>query len=61
MGSLTVHRKVSTVSMTPVRAHFNMASEIGRNVAPKIAFNFVILVYQLTNLNDIIIGKIVAF
>jgi len=61
MGSLTMNRKVSTVSMTAVRAHFNMAPEVCRNLAPQIAFDFVALVYQLANFNYIIIGKIVAF
>jgi hypothetical protein len=60
VGPLAVDRKIPSVSMPAVRTHFDVTPDIACHVAPEIAFDLVALIKKQANLDDVIIGKIVA-
>jgi hypothetical protein len=60
MGALAAHRQIFTVAQTAVRTYVEMALDIPRDFPPEIAFDFVSLVEDLADLNDIVVGKGVA-
>jgi hypothetical protein len=60
MGSLAVDWKVPSVPMASIRAHFYVTPNVPGHIPPKIAFDLIALIDELANLDDIVIGKIVA-
>jgi hypothetical protein len=61
MGSLTMDRKVLSVPLPAIGAHFHVTPDVVGNIAPQIAFDFIVLVKKLANFHYIVIGQLIAF
>jgi hypothetical protein len=57
---LAAHRQILSVPQAAIRTHIQVAFDVHRDLAPKIALDLIRLIDDLPDLDDIIIGESVA-
>src|SRR5581483_6925656 len=58
--ALAAHRQILAVALAALRAHVEMALDVGGHLAPEVAFDLVALLEHLANLGDLVVGEIVG-
>jgi hypothetical protein len=58
---LPANRQSFAMAQPAVRSHINMAPDVRRHVAPQVAFHLLALLDDITDLHEIVIGKVVGF
>ena len=60
MRALPVHRQILAMALAAIGTHIEVALDIRRHLAPQVAFDFVALFEDLSNLGDLVIGQIIG-
>src|SRR3990172_2779598 len=60
MGSLSPHRQPLAVPEPAIRPHIDVSADVQRRVTPEISLHLIALVDELTNLDHIVVGQLIA-